>query len=89
MTMIIKPIAQETTANSTANSTFANSQLVRIVNLGEVPALISTLLPNNAGVIGSFTMLANSSLMVQKNHTDVLIANNNNVYGVPVAFTNQ
>ena len=87
-TIIIKPLAQETQCNTAANSTFANSQLVRIVNIGAVNALVSTLYPNTA-VIGSFTMIANSDLIVQKNKTDILVANNNNVFGTPIAFTNQ
>ena len=86
--IIIKPLAQETQCNTVANSTFSKSQLVRIVNIGAVNALVSTLYPNTA-VIGSFTMIANSDIIVQKNKTDILVANNNNVFGTPIAFTNQ
>ena len=86
--IIIKPLAQETQCNTVANSTFSNSQLVRIVYIGAVNALVSTLYPNTA-VIGSFTMIANSDIIVQKNKTDILVANNNNVFGTPIAFTNQ
>ena len=87
-TIIIKPLAQESQCNTAANSTFANSNLVRVVNLGTSLALVSTLYPNTA-VIGSFTMIGNTDVIVQKNKTDILVANNNNVYGTPIAFTNQ
>ena len=86
--IIIKPLAQESQCNVAANSTFGNSQLVRIVNLGSTAALVSTLYPNTS-VIGSFTMIGNTEIIVQKNKTDILVANNNNVYGTPIAFTNQ
>jgi hypothetical protein len=86
--IIIKPLAQESQCNTAANSTFANSNLVRIVNLGAAAALVSTLYPNTS-VIGSFSMIGNTEIIVQKNKTDILVANNNNVYGTPIAFTNQ
>jgi hypothetical protein len=85
--IIIKTIAQESHCNVGSNSTFSNSALVRVVNIGSERALVAT--SNASGVIGSFTMLANSEVIVQKNYTDVLYANTENVYGTPIAFTNQ
>ena len=85
--IIIKPLAQESHCNVGSNSTFSNSNLVRIINLGSTSALIAT--ANTTGVIGSFSMLGNTEIIVQKNKTDVLYANNENVYGCPVAYTNQ
>lgn len=85
--IIIKSLAQESQCNVGSNSTFSNSSLVRVVNIGSQLALITT--SNASGVIGSFTMLANSEIIVQKNFTDVLYANTENVHGTPIAFTNQ
>jgi hypothetical protein len=86
MTEILKVLAPEQAAN-TANS-YSNNSVIRLVNVGTGPALINVNTSNSNYVNTSFTMLGNSTVVIQKWTTDTLIANNNSVFAAPVAYKN-
>lgn len=77
--MIIKPTGLEVAL--TANTTVANSTLVRVINIGATAALTFA----NAGVTYANVTITNTTpVVVQKAATDTL--QGANMLGVPVAW---
>tara|TARA_B100001029_G_scaffold34587_1_gene26277 strand:+ start:209 stop:484 length:276 start_codon:yes stop_codon:yes gene_type:complete len=73
-----------------AASSFSEATVVRLANASTTDYVI-TIAENNGGsaTIGTFTMLANTSELVEKNPTDVVFVNaGTDVKGTKVGFTN-
>ncbi len=71
-------------------SSFSEATVVRLANASTTDYVI-TIAENNGGsaTIGTFTMLANTSELVEKNPTDVVFVNaGSDVKGTKVGFTN-
>jgi hypothetical protein len=79
--IVLKPLSTEVAL--TANSTVANSTLVRVINTGAA----GTLTFANAGVTYANLTVSNTQyVVVQKAATDTL--QGSNMLGVPVAWKN-
>jgi len=81
---------QMPTTDETA-STFSNATLVRLINIHATSAVMVTLVEApgaSATVIGTFQMLAQSEVYLEKKPTEAVFAANGNVKGVAVGFTN-
>tara|TARA_R100000808_G_C2098559_1_gene116424 strand:- start:97 stop:372 length:276 start_codon:yes stop_codon:yes gene_type:complete len=73
-----------------AASSFSEATVVRLANASTTDYVI-TVAENNGGsaTIGTFTMLANTSELIEKNSTDVVFVNSgSDVKGTKVGFTN-
>ena len=73
-----------------AASSFSEATVVRLANASTTDYVI-TVAENNSGIstIGTFTMLANTSELIEKNPTDVVFVNSgSDVKGTKVGFTN-
>ena len=91
MTRILIKGEQITVPNTVgAASSFSEATVVRLANPSTTDYLV-TVAENNGGssTIGSFTLLANTSELVEKNPTNVVFVNTgSDVLGAKVGFTN-
>ena len=81
---------QMPTTDETA-STFNNATLVRIINIHASSAVMVTLVEApgaSATVVGSFQILAQTEVYLEKKPTEGIFAANGNVLGVAVGLTN-
>ena len=81
---------QSPTTDETA-STFSNATLVRLINVHASSAVLVTLVEApgaSATVVGSFQMLAQTEIYLEKKPTEGIFAANGNVKGVQVGLTN-
>ncbi len=73
--MLIRVLANEFTLNAAANTTVNNAVVVRLVHTGSQEHKIT--IGDGAGSnIGTFTLLNNSELILEKNRTDTLQLDN-------------
>ena len=72
--------------STTNGSNFGSSTAVRLVNSGGTDRLVSVENSSNS-LIGTFTLKANSSEVVEKEPSDEIFAANAEVLGVGVAIT--
>ena len=72
--------------STTNGSNFGSSTAVRLVNSGGTDRLVSVENSSNS-LIGTFTLKANSSEIVEKDASDEIFAANAEVLGVGVAIT--
>ena len=71
-------------------SSFSEATVVRLANPSDNDRVVSVH-ENNTGIstIGSFTILANTTELLEKNHTDVVfVSAGTDVLGAKVGFTN-
>ena len=91
MTRILVKGEQITVPNSVGAATsFSQATVVRLANPSTNDRVV-TVAENNGGsaTIGTFTLLANTSELVEKNPTDVVFVNTGtDVLGAQVGFTN-
>jgi hypothetical protein len=91
MTMILKPVANESFCNTT-QSTFGNSPLIRLFNsnttAGVAGAFLLTRAVNSSVNIASVTLFPGQEMYFRKEPTELLSSNSaaNNIYAVPIAF---
>ena len=81
---------QMPTTDETA-STFNNATLVRIINIHASSAVMVTLVEApgaSATVVGSFQVLAQTEVYLEKKPTEGIFAANGNVKGVAAGLTN-
>ena len=81
---------QMPTTDETA-STFGNATLVRIINIHASSAVMVTLVEApgaSATVVGSFQVLAQTEVYLEKKPTEGIFAANGNVKGVAAGLTN-
>ena len=81
---------QMPTTDATA-STFGNATLVRIINIHASSAVMVTLVEApgaSATVVGSFQILAQTEVYLEKKPTEGIFAANGNVKGVAAGLTN-
>ena len=73
-----------------AASSFSEATVVRLANASTTDYVITIATDNGgSGTIGTFTMLANTSELVEKNPTNVVFVNSGtDVKGTKVGFTN-
>lgn len=86
--MLIKILSNEITLSSSSNTTVNNAVVVRLVHAGSQEHIIT--IANNFGSnIGTFTMLNNSEIILEKNKTDTLqIDSGTDVKAVSIAYKN-
>ena len=85
--MLIKVLSNEITL-SAANTTVNNAVVVRLVHTGSQEHLI-TIADGVDSNIGTFTMLNNSEIIIEKKTTDTLRVNSgNDVKAVSIAYKN-
>ena len=85
--MLIKVLSNEITL-STANTTVNNAVVVRLVHTGSQEHLI-TIADGVGSNIGTFTMLNNSEIIIEKKTTDTLQVNSgSDVKVVSIAYKN-
>ena len=91
MSRILVKGAQAAVPNTVgAASSFSEATVVRLVNTGTDDRTI-TVAEDNSGstTIGSFTMVPNTSELVEKNPTNVIfVGGGDDVLGTKVGFTN-
>ena len=85
---IVKVFGTESVCNTTPSS-FGNNTIIRLVNIGTAPYII-TRASNTGSTIGTFTILANSTVICEKSYTDTLASNTTSsfVFATPVAYKN-
>ena len=91
MTRILVKGVQITVPNTVgAASSFSEATVVRLVNTSSNNRIIAVLESNElSSAIGTFTILANTTELLEKNPTDVLYVNTGtDVLGAKVGFTN-
>ena len=90
MTRILVKASEITVPNAVAAaSSFTEATVVRLANPSTTDYVV-TIAENNGGsaTIGTFTMLANTSELVEKNPTNVVFVNaGTDVKGTKVGFT--
>ena len=85
--MLIKVLSNEITL-STANTTVNNAVVVRLVHTGSQEHLI-TIADGIGSNIGTFTMINNSEIVIEKKITDTLqVDAGNDVKAVSIAYKN-
>ena len=85
--MLIKVLSNEITL-STANTTVNNAVVVRLVHTGSQEHLI-TIADGIGSNIGTFTMINNSEIVIEKKITDTLQVNaGSDVKAVSIAYKN-
>jgi hypothetical protein len=90
MASILKPTANESFCNTTAN-TFGNSKLIRIFNSNTTGAYLITMGPNSSVNTSTITIGPSQEMLIEKwNNTDLVQCNaaSQVVFAVPVAFKN-
>ena len=73
-----------------AASSFSEATVVRLANPSTTDYVVTVATNNGgSGTIGTFTMLANTTELVEKNSTDVVFVNTGtDVLGAKVGYTN-
>ena len=86
--MLIKVLANEFLLSASSNTTVNNAVVVRVVHTGTQEHVIT--IGDGAGSnIGSFTLLNNSELILEKDRTDTLqVDSGTDVKVVSVAYKN-
>ena len=86
--MLIKVLGIEQILSTTSNTTVNGAVVVRLVHTGTQEHLIT--IGDGAGTnIGTFTLLNNSELMLEKKSTDTLLVDSgSDVLAVSVAYKN-
>jgi len=86
--MLIKILANELTLSSASNTTVNNAVVVRLTHTGSQEHLIT--IADGAGTnIGTFTLLNNSELILEKERTDTLqVSSGSDVKAVSIAYKN-
>ena len=85
--MLIKVLSNEITL-STANTTVNNAVVVRLVHIGSQEHLI-TIADGIGSNIGTFTILNNSEIIIEKKITDTLqVDAGSDVKAVSIAYKN-
>ena len=86
--MLIKVLANEFLLSASSNTTVNNAVVVRVVHTGTQEHVI-TIADGAGSNIGSFTLLNNSELMLEKDRTDTLqVDSGTDVKVVSVAYKN-
>ena len=86
--MLIKVLADEFLLSASSNTTVNNAVVVRIVHTGTQQHVI-TIADGAGSNIGSFTILNNSELILEKDRTDTLqVDSGTDVKVVSVAYKN-
>ena len=86
--MLIKVLANEFLLSASSNTTVNNAVVVRLVHVGAQEHII-TIADGAGSNIGSFTLLNNSELMLEKDRTDTLqVDSGTDVKVVSVAYKN-
>ena len=86
--MLIKVLANEFLLSASSNTTVNNAVVVRVVHTGTQEHVI-TIADGAGSNIGSFTLLNNSELMLEKDRTDTLqVDSGTDVRVVSVAYKN-
>ena len=75
------------TSTGTA-STFGSATCVRLVNTTSTARLVTVVEEKSGTVLGSFTLLGNTSEFLQKRSSHCIFAAANTVLGASVGFTN-
>ena len=88
MELLIKVLANEFILSASANTTVNNAVVVRLVHTGTQEHLIT--IGDGAGSnIGTFTLLNNSELILEKDRTDTLqVDSGTDVKVVSIAYKN-
>lgn len=88
MTAVTKLLANTVTL-STSNNTVGGARLVRIVNVGATAALITHFDVTANAQVGTYLLLANTDVCIEKMPVDWLTSNNaGNVQAVSIAYRN-
>ena len=86
--MLIKVLANEFLLSASSNTTVNNAVVVRVVHTGTQEHVV-TIADGAGSNIGSFTLLNNSELMLEKDRTDTLqVDSGTDVKVVSVAYKN-
>ncbi len=86
--MLIKILSDEFVLGAASNTTVNNAVVVRLVHVGSQEHLI-TIADGAGSNIGSFTLLNNSELILEKRKTDTLqVDSGTDVKVVSVAYKN-
>ena len=88
MELLIKVLADEFPLSASSNTTVNNAVVVRLVHIGSQEHLIT--IGDGAGSnIGTFTLLNNSELILEKERTDTLqVDSGTDVRVVSIAYKN-
>jgi hypothetical protein len=86
--MLIKVLANELTLSDSSNTTVNNSVVVKLTHIGSQEHIIT--IADGAGTnIGTFTILNNSEIILEKERTDTLQVNTGtDVKAVSIAYKN-
>ena len=88
MELLIKVLANEFILNASANTTVNNAVVVRLVHTGTQEHLI-TIGDGAESNVGSFSLLNNSELILEKDRTDTLqVDSGTDVKVAPIAYKN-
>ena len=86
--MLIKVLADEFILSESANTTVNNAVVVRLVHTGTQEHLI-TIADGAGSNIGTFTLLNNSELILEKDRTDTLqVDSGTDIKVAPIAYKN-
>ena len=89
--LLIKGTEAAMATASGSASTFGNATVVRVVNTATNADHLVTVAESNSGIstIGTFTILADTTELLEKKPTDVVFVNaGTDVLGAKVGFTN-
>ena len=86
--MLIKVLAKEQSLSASSNTTVNNAVVVRLTHTGSQEHIIT--IADGAGTnIGTFTILNNSEIILEKDRTDTLQVNaGTDVKAVSIAYKN-
>ena len=88
MELLIKVLANEFPLSASSNTTVNNAVVVRLVHIGSQEHLI-TIADGVGSNIGTFTLLNNSELILEKERTDTLqVDSGTDVKVVSIAYKN-
>ena len=88
MELLIKVLADEFPLSASSNTTVNNAVVVRLVHIGSQEHLI-TIADGVGSNIGTFTLLNNSELILEKERTDTLqVDSGTDVKVVSIAYKN-
>jgi hypothetical protein len=88
MELLIKVLANEFPLSASSNTTVNNAVVVRLVHIGAQEHLI-TIADGVGSNIGTFTLLNNSELILEKERTDTLqVDSGTDVKVVSIAYKN-
>ena len=88
MELLIKILGDESILSAVSNTTVNNAVVVRLVHTGSQEHLI-TIADGVGSNIGTFTLLNNSELILEKDRTDTLqVDSGTDVKVAPIAYKN-